>query len=156
MLLHNIQRKIVWSYPQPGYTYRNKFCTCTVLQKHQYTALYNISVGLCLINHSLSGLSLKEPVSPCSVWIARSVEASVTISSIPITNIKQLKPLKLQMIPAWLIKWRHCSTCYAGIYVSVNAHFVDVWGFDKGRVIYCRHKFWSAFARCKISKKHSA
>lgn len=54
---------------------------------YQYTALYNTSVGLCLINHSLSGLSLKEPVSPRSVWIARSVEASVTISSIPVTNI---------------------------------------------------------------------
>ena len=56
----------------------------TINSMIQYTTLYDMSVGLCLINHSLSGLSLKEPVNPCSVWIARSVEASVTISTIPI------------------------------------------------------------------------
>lgn len=47
------------------------------------TCLYADSDGLCFWSQSLKGLSLKEPVSPCSVWIALRVADSVTISSIP-------------------------------------------------------------------------
>lgn len=52
-------------------------------QRCSVTSFQAASDGLCLINHSDRGLSLKDPVNPCSVWICLSVAESGTISTIP-------------------------------------------------------------------------
>lgn len=47
------------------------------------TFSYSSSPGLCFCSQSARGRSLKEPVTPCSTWILRSVSALGIISTIP-------------------------------------------------------------------------